>query len=129
MASVIYLDTHVVAWLYAGELDRIPGRARALIERSELVISPTVTLELQFLFEIRRSSRPARDVIDVLRRELGLHTCDLPFAAVSEAAASEDWTRDPFDRLIVSQAALRAAPLLTRDALIREHYPRATWDR
>jgi len=32
MAAVIYVDTHVVAWLFAGRLDLIPARARTLID-------------------------------------------------------------------------------------------------
>jgi PIN domain nuclease of toxin-antitoxin system len=37
------------------------------------------------------------------------------------------WTRDPFDRLVVSQAALADSILITRDRLILEHYPKAVW--
>jgi len=40
----------------------------------------------------------------------------------------QTWTRDPFDRLIVSQARLADVPLLTRDRTIHTHYPRAIWD-
>jgi len=37
------------------------------------------------------------------------------------------WTRDAFDRLIVAQAALDRAALVTRDRLILKHYPKALW--
>jgi PIN domain nuclease of toxin-antitoxin system len=37
------------------------------------------------------------------------------------------WTRDPFDRLIVAQAAVRDAPLLTKDRAIRRRYRAAVW--
>ena len=40
---------------------------------------------------------------------------------------AESWTRDPFDRMIVAQAALREAPLLTKDRVLHEHYDRAVW--
>jgi PIN domain nuclease of toxin-antitoxin system len=43
-------------------------------------------------------------------------------------ALGQSWTRDPFDRIIVSQAALRNAPLVTRDQVIRDHYSQAVWD-
>ena len=128
MASLIYFDTHVVAWLFAGATDRIPVRARALIEEhDELRISPAVILELQYLFEIGRTSEPASVVVEALRRDLGLKTCDLPFDDVVEVALGQIWTRDPFDRLIVSQALLRGAPLLTKDEQIRDHFPGAVW--
>ena len=41
---MIYLDTHVVVWLYAGELDRISGAAKARLEEQDLLISAMVTL-------------------------------------------------------------------------------------
>lgn len=127
MATLTYLDTHVAAWLYAGKLELIPPPAKTLLAGSDLVISPMVVLELQYLFEIGRTRSPARDVVAALRTEIGLKVCDLPFATVADRALDLTWTRDPFDRLIVSQAALREAPLLSKDGSIHEHYPRAVW--
>jgi PIN domain nuclease of toxin-antitoxin system len=125
MASLIYLDTHVVAWLFAGRLDLIPPRVRALLD--DLIISPAVKLELQYLFEIRRTAEPARVVLESLGREVGLKVCDLAYADVVEVALDQSWTRDPFDRVIVGQAALRGSSLVTGDRLIREHFERAVW--
>ena len=45
-----------------------------------------------------------------------------------ELAAEETWTRDPFDRVIVAQARLRGAPLLTKDRAIHAGYERAIWE-
>ncbi len=54
--------------------------------------------------------------------------CPLSFEVVATAALDEDWTRDPFDRLIVAHAkASGLAPLITSDEKIRLHYPRAIW--
>lgn len=127
MASLIYLDTHVVAWLFAGRTDLLPPGVRAILDQNDLLISPAVVLELQYLFEIHRASEPARVVVESLARELGLRVCDLPFQEVVEAALDQSWTRDPFDRMLVSQAVRRDAPLVTKDQLIRDHYPQAVW--
>ncbi len=127
MESLIYLDTHVVAWMFAGRTELIPESVKALLEESDLMISPAVKLELQYLFEIRRTSEPASVVLESLRRDVGLKECDLPFSEVADVALTQDWTRDPFDRLIVSQALLRGAPLATKDGDIREHYHQAVW--
>jgi PIN domain nuclease of toxin-antitoxin system len=51
---VIYLDTHVVAWLYAGELGRLSQFASERIEAEDVLISPMVVLELTYLHEIER---------------------------------------------------------------------------
>jgi PIN domain nuclease of toxin-antitoxin system len=128
VATVIYLDTHVAAWLYAGTVELLPPLARRLVEQHELLISPMVALELQYLHEVGRTLTPADPVLEALRRDLALQICDLPFAEVARVALSQSWTRDPFDRLIASAALCRAAPLLTKDALIRANCPRAIWD-
>ena len=129
MAAVIYADTHVIAWLYAGRADLIPPRSRRLIEDGPLLVSPMVVLELEYLFETGRTTEPAHSVLQALGRDIGLQLCDLPFPDVVGAAVRQSWTRDPFDRVIVAQAFLRRAPLITRDAAIRAHYDRALWGR
>ncbi|MBA7620825.1 hypothetical protein ES703_28180 [subsurface metagenome] len=49
---MIYLDTHVVLWLYQNEQERISDRARTLIEEQELFVSPIVLLEMEYLYTI-----------------------------------------------------------------------------
>lgn len=129
MAPLIYLDTHVVVWLFSERFDLLSPLGRSLIEGNDLYISPMVGLELQYLFETRRISRPAQEVVDTLIRDLGLIICDLPFEQIVRAAWRESWTRDPFDRILVSQARLRGAPLLTQDSTIRKRYEDAVWSR
>ena len=126
---MIYVDTHVIAWLHAGRVNLIPPRAQRLIEDNPLLISPIVALELQYLFEIGRTGEPARRVLETLGRDIGLRLCDLPFPDVAGAALRQTWTRDPFDRVIVAQAALRRASLITKDTGIRANYDRALWGR
>jgi PIN domain nuclease of toxin-antitoxin system len=126
---MIYLDTHVVAWLFAGRVDLIPAGARSLIDGNDLLISPIVALELEYLFEVKKTRRPAVEVIDALHRRIGLQFCDLSFAEVIRSAVKENWTRDPFDRIVVAQARLRGEPLLTKDRNIRRRYDEAVWDR
>lgn len=128
MAPLIYLDTHVVVWLFAGRIALFPAGARQLLETSELYISPIVTLEIEYLVEIRRVFEPCSTIVESLQREVGLRVCDLPFASVIEVARKQSWTRDPFDRIVVGQAALRDAPLLTGDRAIRQNYASAAWD-
>ncbi|ADE15129.1 PilT protein domain protein [Nitrosococcus halophilus Nc 4] len=129
MASLIYLDTHVAAWLYAQGRDAVPHQVAHLIEETDDIrISPMVRLELQYLFEIGRVKQPPLPVLDALESTLGLVVCKAAFPAIVREAESQIWTRDPFDRLIVAQATLFGAPLVTKDATIHANYTRAIWD-
>ena len=127
MAAVAYLDTHVVAWLFAGEVGLFTERARQAIREHELLISPIVRLELQYLYEIGRTRVAAKVVVRELSRSVGLAVCDQPFEGVIEVAEAQSWTRDPFDRIIVAQAGLAAAALVTKDQAIRDRYAMAVW--
>ena len=122
-----YLDTHVVVWLFGGEAQRLSNAAVAQIQAEEVLVSPAVVLELQFLHEIKRSKATALKVIERLSAEIGLAICRLPFAAIVKHALDQAWTRDPFDRLIVAHARANDAPLITKDERIHRHYKRSIW--
>ena len=85
---MIYLDTHVVAWLYDGRVDLLPELARSLIEANDLRVSPMVGLELQYLYEIDRFAAPADLVLESLSREIQL--------AVRRSKAGIDESRRSF---------------------------------
>lgn len=103
-------------------------RAQEHMKTAPLLISPMVVLEMQYLFEIGKTLRPARDLQMKLEQDFRIHVCGLDFAAVATAALDESWTRDAFDRVIVANAkANNFAYLVTSDRKIRLNYPRAIW--
>lgn len=124
---MIYLDTHVLIFLYAGDVDRLGAAARAAIEENDLIASPAAVLELEFLHEIGRLRPTAAKLMAGLEGEVGMRVCELPFHTVVAQALHEKWGRDPFDRLIVANAKAREAALVTKDEKIRSHYSRALW--
>ncbi len=124
---MIYLDTHVAVWLYAGEIERFGDTVYQLINSHDLLVSPIVRLELQYLYEIQRIKDDAQLVITYLSNQIGLLVCDKDFNAVVNEATAVSWTRDPFDRLIVANASLNEAILISKDQNILANYPLARW--
>jgi len=124
---LIYLDTHVVIWLYAGLAEQFSARARKLINENELAISPIVSLEVQYLHEIGRITIASDAIISDLQERIGLQIDGASLAAVVTQALALSWTRDPFDRMIVAQAQVGNAPLLTKDAAILSRFDAAVW--
>ena len=122
-----YLDTHVVIWLYAGQLAKLSTQARERIDEDDLLISPAVQLELEYLKEIGRFKTSPPKILSALERDIGLAVCELPFSKVVESALTQRWVRDPFDRLIVGQAKANEATLVTKDEKIRANYKRSVW--
>ena len=106
---MIYLDTHVVVWLYAGLTDKFSDLAKSLINAHTPSISPIVRLELKYLYEIGRISELPDPIIADLSHIIGLRICQEDFNRVIEYSLGLDWTRDPFDRLIVAHAAVNGS--------------------
>ena len=123
-----HLDTNVFLWLAAGEVEKLSERAADAIRKSDLIISPMVLLELQYLYEIKRLLKEPLALLNDIDTQIGLKVKDASFAAVLHTARFETWTRDPFDRVIVAHARTDGhAPLVTADSRIRENYPRSVW--
>lgn len=126
--SFAYIDTHIAVFLHDGLIEKLTKAAKREIEASDLLISPMVFLELEYMFVRNRIGIPARALYHTIHVDFGIRMCGLPFSKIVDAAIDVDWTQDPFDRLIVAQAkANRDAPLITKDELIREKYPQAVW--
>jgi PIN domain nuclease of toxin-antitoxin system len=123
-----YLDTHVAVWLHDGLVERLSAEAKKQIEANDLLISPMVLLELQYLFDRKRIGVRPVPLFNYLNATFGVDLCGFPFPAVIMEALWAGWTADPFDRIIVAQAkANQEAPLITADALIRRNYSKAVW--
>lgn len=127
MENTAYLDTHVVVWLYNNDLEKFPEKTLALIENNDLLISPMVILELEYLYEIKRLNETATMITHTLQQEISLTCCPLSFSQVISNAVTQKWTRDPFDRMIVAQAGINQAILISKDGMIREHYDKTFW--
>jgi PIN domain nuclease of toxin-antitoxin system len=123
----MYLDTHAVAWLYEGKLKKFPKNLLIMMAKNELLISPMVVLELTYLYEIKRVQEPSDKVIDTFNKAIGLKICDLPYSQVIAEAIQQTWTRDPFDRIIVGQAAVAQSILVSKDENILKNYVHAIW--
>ena len=124
---MIYLDTHVVVWLYAGLVDKISPKAKQMIEDSSLLISPMVLLELQYLYERERICVDGPVILNSLKHSIGLEVCNFPFTRIVAEGLQQSWTRDPFDRLIVAHAKARNMLLLTADESIWRNYLASVW--
>jgi len=122
---LIYLDTHIVVWLYAGQVSKLTEGDKSLINSHQLYISAIVSLELQYLYEIKRISVKAEEIVADLSKRIGLEISAESFGDIINEAIKYSWTRDPFDRIIVANAALNDSILLTKDKRILSNYRNA----
>ena len=119
----LLLDTHLLLWA-AGSPDRLPATAHTLLEdpQNELFFSAVSLWEIV----IKRGLGRSDFQVDarVLRRGL-LDNGYQELAITSEHSVSIDSLppihKDPFDRILVSQATVEGITLLTSDALVARY--------
>ena len=119
----LLLDTHLLLWA-ASQPERLPAAARKLIAAGDnaLLFSAASLWEIAIKSGLGREdfSADAR----VLRRGLldnGYE--ELPILSAHTVAVTDlpPIHRDPFDRLLVAQAAIEGIVLLTSDALVARY--------
>jgi PIN domain nuclease of toxin-antitoxin system len=124
---LILLDTHVLAWLVA-EPARLSRPAASAIRRARisdgLAISSITVWELAMLFaqEILRSHSTVESAVQNLLTRSGVVI--MPITAEIAAIASQfsdDYPKDPADRLIGATAMAEGIALITRDERIQKH--------
>jgi len=125
--AVIYLDTHIVVWLYAGLTDKFTDIAKNAIDGCDVLISQFIRLELQYLFEITRIKVKPETILKDLSRGINLKVTNYPLDRIIEEALKIDWTRDVFDRLLVAEAVARGSGFITADKTILSNLGLAIW--
>ena len=118
--SSILLDTHVLLWILneSPRLKEIEG----LEDFSWWTISPISLLEMKFLNEVGRLSLEWDKLLKQLKKDDRFRIDDVTLESLCESAFALSWTRDPFDRFLVSHSIVTGLPLATRDALILKNF-------
>jgi len=125
--SIVYLDTHIVVWLYAGLTEKLTENAKKAINDREVLISQMVRWELQYLFEIGRIKAKPSNMIKSLSKSIDLRVSDCPLNEIIDESLKIRWTRDIFDRLLVAEAAAKGVGFITADKDIKTNLRQAIW--
>lgn len=123
---MIHLDTHVAAWLRAGDRKRLRP-VQKLLDREELRLSPFVLMELQVLYEIGRLRESGPQIASSLEEDFDVHVEPDHVVQAIERAYDLSFTRDPFDRLIAGHALASDVQLLTFDQTLHGNVSCARW--
>ncbi|MGH7318416.1 MAG: type II toxin-antitoxin system VapC family toxin [Candidatus Rokuibacteriota bacterium] len=119
-AVTLLLDTHFLIWLVlrSKRLSAFPW-----IDRYRpWGVSPVSFLEIQFLSGIGRLSVRNPEFVDAVMDDPRFTVDDVPLVTLVRHALKLDWTRDPFDRLLVAHSSARRVPLCTLDRGIRTRH-------
>jgi PIN domain nuclease of toxin-antitoxin system len=112
----LLLDTHVALWGLAGD----PVLGDDLLDRlrhdPDIFLSPITVWEITIKQALGKLAGPA----DLAERVRDMGFLELPITHVHALAAGRlpQHHRDPFDRMLIAQAAVEGLTLATRDANI-----------
>jgi PIN domain nuclease of toxin-antitoxin system len=123
--EIVFLDTHVVVWLFEGR-KVFSKRAIKLMNQSDLRISPIVRLELQMLHQINRIDHPFI-ILSSLKEDFYFEEEKVDFSQLITQSLNVNFTRDPFDRLLVAHTQLLNRKLVTKDSDILENCNNGVW--
>lgn len=119
----LLLDTHLLLWA-AESSRRVPRRARTLISNPE----NDLLFSVASLWEIAIKSSLNRPDFQVDARTLRRGLLDngyIELPILSEHAVAIDTLppihKDPFDRLLIAQAAMEGITLLTDDSMVAKY--------
>lgn len=125
------MDTHVFLW-WINDDPQLPSYARKIIAdgKNELLFSAASCWEIAIKAHLGKLILPDKPDI-FISDQLAINSIEtLPILA-SHALNVFNLPyhhRDPFDRIIVSQAQLEGLPVITSDGLISKYKVKTIWD-
>ena len=76
---MIYLDTHIVVWLFVGLLEKFSQSIKTILNENEILLFSIVCLELQYLYYIERVREPVEVIVSDLTDRIGLRVREKDF--------------------------------------------------
>jgi PIN domain nuclease of toxin-antitoxin system len=122
----VLLDTHALIWSLEGKGGLSPA-ARRIIEdeANDVLVSVVSAWEISVKTALGKLTTP-RNLEDAIS-EAGFIQRPIRFADCDRFATLPPIHRDPFDRMLISQALEDGIPLVTKDALVARYPLQTIW--
>jgi PIN domain nuclease of toxin-antitoxin system len=119
-------DSHTLIW-WLEDSERLSAHARALLEDDDnpLVFSACAAWEIGIKTALGKLA--FRETFDMLVEEVGCTMLAMDHRHAEAAAALPLHHRDPFDRMLIAQAQIEDAVLISADPALRAYDVRVEW--
>lgn len=116
----VLLDTHIVIWALS-EPDKLSTKAKSLIQDADqLFVSSASIWEMAIKSSLGKLEVDL-DAITAELKRLGVNELAISWQHSKQVKLLPSYHRDPFDRLIVSQAICEPLVLLTHDKVLKKY--------
>jgi PIN domain nuclease of toxin-antitoxin system len=122
----LLLDTHAALWFLSGD-DRLGGNARRHLtdDSNRVLLSAAVVWEIAIKRSLGKLEVPDEYLSLLLDAGVGGLGVSIVHAAAVEHLPPHH--RDPFDRVLIAQAAIEGAALVSRDEALRPYDVTLIW--
>jgi PIN domain nuclease of toxin-antitoxin system len=124
----LLLDTCTFIWLLTGERP-LPARVRTALATGEVYLSTVCAWEMALKFtkgQLRLSEPPER-LVPAARARYGFASLAIDEESALHVVKLPPLHRDPFDRMLVSQAIVHGLTIATSDPAILQYPARTIW--
>lgn len=126
----LLLDTHTFIW-WSSDPIQLSSRVVSLCQdRTNVVLlSVTSIWEMQIKHQLGRLSigLPLRRLIEDQQQANGIEILPIMLAHVLELENLPDSHKDPFDRMLIAQASVEGAVLLSKDGIFNSYPVQVVW--
>jgi PIN domain nuclease of toxin-antitoxin system len=122
----LLLDTHAALWFLSGD-DRLGENARRHLtdDTNRVLLSAAVVWEIAIKRALGKLVVP--DEYLSLLLDAGVQPLPVSLAHAAAVERLPPHHRDPFDRMLVSQATVEGGALVSRDAVLRPYDVTLVW--
>ncbi|MBW8049246.1 MAG: type II toxin-antitoxin system VapC family toxin [Cytophagales bacterium] len=125
----LLLDTHAFIWFVEDD-KKLSGKAKEEIENPDniIILSIASLWEMSIKISIGRLKlkKPYKEVISYVN-EKGIEILSINFEHTLEVSKLEFHHKDPFDRLIISQAKMENMTIVSKDKLFDDYDIKRLW--
>jgi PIN domain nuclease of toxin-antitoxin system len=126
----LLLDTCTFLWFIAGASEISADAKRLVVDPGNEVFVSVVSaweIAVKWMGGRLELAEPPGRLVPVQRRAHGIQSLALDEEAVLHVARLPPLHRDPFDRMLVSQALVHGLTIVTPDELIAQYPARSVW--
>jgi PIN domain nuclease of toxin-antitoxin system len=123
---ILVLDTHALLWAL-DDNPRLSATARAAIEDTGNVVLASAASAWEIAIKRALGRLDVPDDLEDAVAAAGFTRRAITFADARQLAALPPHHRDPFDRMLVAQAMVEGAPIVSSDPQIARYQVQIVW--
>ncbi|PIQ71542.1 PIN domain nuclease [Candidatus Roizmanbacteria bacterium CG11_big_fil_rev_8_21_14_0_20_37_16] len=118
------IDTHILIW-WAENNKKLKKQYKKIIANGDNIIFVSVASVWEIIIKTKLKKIKLNVPVNKIIEKYNFHILDIKIDHILELNKLEDYHKDPFDRLLVTQSKVEDLILLTDDKLINQYFKKA----